>query len=176
MIGESNPDAMVRKAVDGVLPGVRAFALMRTGNFFIGRVKMADDAAVTLRTPDGEVSLERADLVRIVGLGTADYEALQRATDGFVRLTNSNKLVGGILSQVADDHVVLEYRSNRIILPRSAVGSIVKGQQPDDVQFSLSAEEDAWLRGIAQRELSKERENAQPKKPMENAPATTPGK
>ncbi|MFO0314382.1 MAG: hypothetical protein ACK539_14265 [Planctomycetota bacterium] len=176
MVGDNNPDDMVRKPVDGVMPGLRAFALMRNGNFFIGRVKMVDEAALTLRTPDGEVSLLREELERVVGLGTADYETLQRATDGFVRLTNSNKLIGGILSQVADDHVVMEWRSNRIILPRSAVGSIVKGQQPDDVQFRLSPEEDAWLRRIAQRELSKDRETTQPKRPTDVPPGAEPGK
>ena len=170
MIGESNPQDMQRQAVDGVLPGLRAFALLQNGNFFVGRVKQSNATSVTLRTPEGEVSLDRSELVRIVGLGSADYEALQRATDGFVRLTNSNKLIGGILTQVADDHVVMEWRSNRVVLPRSVVGSIVKGQPSDEVQFSLSAEEDAWLRGLAERELSRDREAAQPKMPTQPEP------
>jgi hypothetical protein len=176
MVGDATPDAMVRQAVEGVMPGLRAFALLRNGNFFVGRVKMVDAAALTLRTSEGEVSLQREELVRVVGLGTADYEALQRATEGFVRLTNSNKLIGGILSQVADDHVVMEWRSNRVILPRSVVGSVVQGQQPDDVQFKLSAEEDAWLRSLAERELGREREAALPKKPADVPPDAEPGK
>ncbi|MCA3009724.1 MAG: hypothetical protein INH34_15220, partial [Phycisphaerales bacterium] len=176
MVGDATPDAMVRQAVEGVMPGLRAFALLRNGNFFVGRVKMVNEASLTLRTSEGEVSLQREELVRVVGLGTADYEALQRATEGFVRLTNSNKLIGGILSQVADDHVVMEWRSNRIILPRSVVGSVVQGQQPDDVQFKLSAEEDAWLRSLAERELGREREAALPKKTAEVPPDAEPGK
>jgi Tfp pilus assembly protein PilZ len=79
-----------------------------------------------------------------------------------VRLTNSNKLVGGILSQIADDHVVLEFRSNRVILPRSAVGEVVAGAQADGVRLGVTREEDNWVRELVEREVGKA---VEPKKP-----------
>lgn len=153
MLGEADADVGERRVVDGVIPGVKAFAQLRNGNFFIGSVKSVDAAQVTLRTPEGEVTLGKAELTRLTGLGSADYEALQKATDGFVRLTNSNKLVGGILSQIADDHVVLEFRSNRVILPRSAVGEVVAGPQGEGVRLGTTSEENDWVRKLAEREV-----------------------
>lgn len=82
-----------------------------------------------------------------------------------MRLTNSNKLVGGILSQVADDHVVLEFRSNRVILPRTAVGEVVESAGAEGLRFDLSGEEDDWLRKLAERELGKDRDAHKPKPP-----------
>jgi outer membrane biosynthesis protein TonB len=163
MLGEADASAAERRAVDGVIPGVRAFAQLRNGNFFIGAVKSVDDERVTLRTAEGEVTIGKVDLARLTGLGTSDYEALQKATEGFVRLTNSNKLVGGILSQIADDHVVLEFRSNRVILPRSAVGEVVAGQAAEGVRLGVTSEEDDWVRTIAEREIGKPKEPAKAK-------------
>ena len=154
MLGEADVDVSERRAVDGVVPGIKAFAQLRNGNFFIGSVKSVDAAQVTLRTSEGEVTLGKTELSRLTGLGSADYEALQKATDGFVRLTNSNKLVGGILSQIADDHVVLEFRSNRVILPRSAVGEVVAGPQGDGVRLGTTTEENDWVRKLAEREVA----------------------
>lgn len=153
MLGEADADTGERRVVDGVIPGVKAFAQLRNGNFFIGSVKSVDAAQVTLRTSEGEVTLGKTELTRLTGLGSADYEALQKATDGFVRLTNSNKLVGGILSQIADDHVVLEFRSNRVILPRSAVGEVVAGPQGEGVRLGTTNEENDWVRKLAEREV-----------------------
>lgn len=164
MLGEADVATNDRHAVDGVIPGVKAFAQLRNGNFFIGSVKSIDRAQVTLRTSEGEVTLGKAELTRLTGLGSSDFEALQKATDGFVRLTNSNKLVGGILSQIADDHVVLEFRSNRVILPRSAVGEVVAGPQGDGVRLGVTSEEDDWVRKLAEREVGKPAEPKQPSK------------
>lgn len=164
MLGEADVSAGERRVVDGVIPGVKAFAQLHNGNFFIGSVKSVDAAQVTLRTSEGEVTLERAELKRLTGLGSADYAALQKATDGFVRLTNSNKLVGGILSQIADDHVVLEFRSNRVILPRSVVGEVVAGSQGEGVRLGTTTEENDWVRKLAEREVgAKSAERKSPK-------------
>jgi hypothetical protein len=61
--------------------------------------------------------------------------------------------VGGILSQIADDYVVLEFRKNRVMVPRSAIGSLVKGDDDLTVRLDTTGEEDEWLRRLAEREL-----------------------
>ena len=157
-------------AVEGVLPGSRAFAQLANGNFFIGRVKRMADDAVTLRVATGEVTLAKAELVQLTQLGSADYESLQQVTQGSVRLTNNNRLVGGILRSIADDHVVLEFRSNRVMLPKSAVGEIVNGDGNGSVRLGTTSEEDGWLQQIAERELGTGR-GLEPAAPL---PSTTP--
>lgn len=74
------------------------------------------------------MTLRNFEVARLTELGSSDYEQLQKAASGFVRLTNNNRLVGGILSRIADDHIVLEFRSNRVMLPRSAIGEVVQGE------------------------------------------------
>ena len=87
-------------------------------------------------------------------LGSTDYDELQKATKGFVRLTNNNRLVGGILSRIADDHIVLEFRSNRVMLPKSAIGEIVQGKEEDGkIRLGTTTEEHSWVRSLAEREL-----------------------
>lgn len=140
-------------AVDGVLPGSRAFAQLRNGNYFIGSVKCVVGDTITLHVDSGEVTLATAEIVRLTELGSADYEALQKATRGFVRLTNNNRLIGGILSRIADDHVVLEFRSNRVMLPKSAVGEIVQGEAEAGVRLDTTREEDRWLQTLVERQL-----------------------
>ena len=141
-----------RGAADGVVPGTRAFAQLYNGNYFIGRVKAVDSEFLTLRMNDGEISLPRQSIVKVTELGTADYDTLKKATSGFIRLTNNNRLVGGILHSIADDHVVLETRSNRVMLPRSVIGEIVTGDD-NAVRLGTTAEEDAWLRKLSERQL-----------------------
>lgn len=136
-----------------VAPGSRAFAQLHNGNYFVGRVKKLAEAAITLRVATGEVTLPRAAVATFTRLGSAEYEELQRVTEGAVRLTNNQRLVGGILSRVADDHVVLEVRSNRVMLPRDSVGQIVNSAAGSDVRLGTTQEEDRWLRSIAAREL-----------------------
>lgn len=157
-------------AVEGVMPGSRAFAQLANGNFFIGRVKRMGDDAVTLRVASGEVTLAKAELVQLTQLGSADYESLQQVTQGSVRLTNNNRLVGGILRSIADDHVVLEFRSNRVMLPKSVVGEIVDGDGNGNVRLGTTSEEDGWLQQIAERELGTGR-GLEPAAPL---PSTTP--
>jgi hypothetical protein len=165
---EAEP-APLAQPVDGVLPGARAFAQLRNGNYFIGNVKSSSRDAVTLIYGKGEVTLPRAELVRITALGSQDYDELQKATAGFVRLTNRNRLVGSILAGITDDHVVLETRSNRVILPRSAVGEIVEGDRDIGVRFGTTEEEDAWLRRQAERQLRSGAPNAVPPAPEPRA-------
>jgi len=141
-------------ARDGVMPGSRAFAQLHNGNYFIGRVKQVAEESVTLRLSSGEITLANAEIAQLTRLGSSDYEALQRATKGFVRLTNNNRLVGGILSTIADDHIVLEFRSNRVMLPKDLVGEVVSGPEGgSQVRLGTTSEEETWVRGLAEREL-----------------------
>lgn len=141
------------QAIDGMLPGSRAFAQLLNGNYFIGNVKQIDASQVTLRLGDGEITLVRGDLAKLMPLGTADYEALQKVNSGSVRLTNRNRLVGSILSDIADDYVVLEFRSNRVMLPKAAVGEVVQGDHDAPLRLATTNEEDDWLRRLVERQL-----------------------
>jgi hypothetical protein len=153
MLGTGEAERTARPSVvEGMMPGTRAFAQLYNGNYFIGSVKAANADTVTLRLPEGEVTLTAAEILHITPLGSADYEALQRVTSGFVRLTNNNRLVGNILSQIADDHIVLEFRSNRVMLPKSAIGGVVEGaDQP--VRLDVTPQENDWVRNLAERQL-----------------------
>lgn len=153
VLADESATAATGTPIDGVVPGTRAFAQLHNGNYFIGNVKNASRDAVTLLYGKGEITLPRADLARLTALGSQDYESLQKATAGFVRLTNRNRLVGSILAGITDDHVVLESRSNRVILPRSAVGEIVEGEGESSVRFGTTPEEEEWLQRQAARQL-----------------------
>ncbi|MCR9248305.1 MAG: hypothetical protein NXI31_25025 [bacterium] len=142
-----------RQAADGVLPGSRAFAQLDNGNYFIGSVKAVNTRFLTLRLRDGEISLARDSIVKLTGLGSADFEELQRATSGFIRLTNNNRLVGSILEGIRDDHVILQTRSNRVMLPKSVVGKIVEQANESGVRIGTTNEEDAWLRRLSEQQL-----------------------
>lgn len=157
-------------ALAGVAPGSRAFAQLHNGNYFVGRVKKVAEAAITLRVATGEVTLPRDAVAQLTRLGSAEYEELQRATQGSVRLTNNQRLVGGILTRIADDHVVLEVRSNRVMLPKDSVGQILSGDDRREVRLGTTSEEDHWLRTIAARELGTGRGLEAP-----SEPAGTPG-
>ena len=173
MIGEPDPQAQqqaVARAVDGVLPGSRAFAQLHNGNYFIGSVKSASAETVTLRFEHGEITIPAAEIARLTELGSADYEQLQRATTGSVRLTNNNRLVGGILSAIADDHIILEFRSNRVMLPKSAIGQVVRGEDEGGVRLGVTPQENDWLKTLAERQLGNGAA------PVEPQPSTaTPG-
>ncbi len=154
MVGGVTTGTADAKAMDGVMPGSRAFAQLHNGNYFIGRVKQVADEHITLRVETGEVTLATAHIAQLTRLGTTDYDELQKATKGFVRLTNNNRLVGGILSRIADDHIVLEFRSNRVMLPKSAIGEIVSGKDADgDVLLGTTSEEENWIHTLVEREL-----------------------
>jgi hypothetical protein len=175
MVGDLAPAGKPARVVDGVMPGSRAFAQLSNGNYFIGSVKFADAERVTLSVDEGEVTLATADLTRFTALGSADYEELQKATSGFVRLTNNNRLVGGILSRIADDHIVLEFRSNRVMLPKSAVGEVVRGVDDSGVRLDVTREEDDWVRQMVERQIGTGANPAETKpEPKPAAPAAVP--
>ncbi len=184
MVGELDPQPPVRsvvQAVEGVLPGTRAFAQLRNGNYFIGSIKVASADTVTLRLAEGEVTLLADDISRLTALGSADYEALQKATSGFVRLTNNNRLVGGILSQIADDHIVLEFRSNRVMLPKSAISQVGEGEEQQAVRLDITREEDDWVRSMIERQIGRDTGKSEPapkstapKTPSPSTPSTPP--
>ncbi|MBL8754193.1 MAG: hypothetical protein JNK15_12905 [Planctomycetes bacterium] len=153
MVGAADDTTKPVRAVEGMLPGTRAFAQLHNGNYFIGAVKLATADQLTLRIDNGEVTLAAIEIARLTQLGSADYDELQKATSGFVRLTNNNRLVGGILSQIADDHIVLEFRSNRVMLPKSAIGQVVQGVDESGVRLDVTREEDEWLRTLAGRQV-----------------------
>ena len=162
------------RAVEGMLPGSRAFAQLHNGNYFIGSVKSADRERITLRVGTGEVTLQTAAIAKLTELGSADYDELQKVTSGFVRLTNNNRLVGGILSGIADDHIVLEFRSNRVMLPKSAIGEVVEGDDDATVRLRTTREEDDWLRQLAERQLGTGTAPIEAK-PKPTPPAGAPG-
>ena len=109
IVEEEHPDAFVCSSHE-VAPEFREYERISTAvvNSYLGPVMQ------------GYI---RRLAARLTELGSSDYEQLQKAASGFVRLTNNNRLVGGILSHIADDHIVLEFRSNRVMLPRSALPS-----------------------------------------------------
>jgi hypothetical protein len=153
MIGEPDDLGGRTRNTAGVAPGSRAFAQLQNGNFFIGNVKAADTQRITLRVDSGEVTIPTAAIARLTELGSTDYEDLQKVTSGFVRLTNNNRLVGGILSGIADDHVVLEFRKNRVMLPKALVGQVVQGEGDAAIRLDTTREEDDWLRRLIERQL-----------------------
>lgn len=152
MIGEDVGVAQ-RNGASGIMPGSRAFAQLHNGNFFIGSVKSASAERITLRLDKGEITLMVDAIAKLTELGSADYDDLQRVTSGFIRLTNNNRLVGGILSGIADDHVVLEFRKNRVMLPKSLVGEVVQGEGQSGIRLDTTREEDDWLRRLAERQI-----------------------
>ncbi len=153
MIGEPDDNGGRAREAAGLAPGSRAFAQLVNGNFFIGNVKAADSQRITLRVDNGEVTIPTAAIARVTELGSADYEDLQKVTSGFVRLTNNNRLVGGILSGIADDHIVLEFRKNRVMLPKSLIGQVVQGEGDAGIRLDTTREEDDWLRRLIERQL-----------------------
>lgn len=174
MVGAAAQGVGGAKAINGVMPGSRAFAQLHNGNYFIGKVKQVASETITLRVETGEVTLDTAEIAQLTRLGTNDYDELQKATKGFVRLTNNNRLVGGILSRIADDHIVLEFRSNRVMLPKSVVGEIVSGKEDNGkVRLGTTSEEDNWVRSLAERQLGTGQ--GAPVKPTGTETSATPG-
>ena len=73
-----NQDQDFGKAVEGMLPGSRAFAQLHNGNYFIGSVKASSKDSITLRVETGEVTLATTSISRLHELGSSDYESLQK--------------------------------------------------------------------------------------------------
>lgn len=146
-------DAGTATTVADLTPGASALAHLHNGNYFIGTVKAVDAAMVTLKLEKGEVTIASGQIRKVSKLGSTEFLELQRSVTGFVRLSNNNRLVGSILSSVADDNIVLEMKSDRIILPKSAIDEIVKQPEQGEVRFDLGESEEKWLQDLAERQL-----------------------
>jgi hypothetical protein len=151
--GTEAASSYAKRVVEGELAGSRAFVQLHNGNSFVGRVKRIEEGAVTLRMASGELTLARAAVAVMTRLGSQEYEALQRATEGVVCLTNHNRIEGGVTSGAGGDHVILESQRSRVLLPRSAVGEVLAGGVEGAVRLRTTAEEDGWLREVAAKSL-----------------------
>jgi hypothetical protein len=146
----------VRPAGEGwsnIPVGSKAFAQLRNGNFFVGSIKGAASDALVLKVDTGEITLARGEIEKITTLDSAEYAALQKATSGFIRLNNQNRLAGSILKSVVDDNYVLQMRSDRIVVPRSVVDRVVESGDSGALRFGEGVDEEEWLRDLAARQL-----------------------
>ncbi|MBK8100176.1 MAG: hypothetical protein IPK26_23995 [Planctomycetes bacterium] len=139
-------------APPGVVPGGKAFAQLHNGNFFVGAIKAVGKDAITMRLDGGEVTLAMADVSRVAPLDSTEFQALQESTSGFLRLSNRNRLVGTILKDMADDHYVLQMKSNRLMVPKDQIES-VQGGATGGVTVGATKDDEAWLRELAARML-----------------------
>lgn len=139
-------------APPGVVPGGKAFAQLHNGNFFVGAIKAVGRDAITMRFDGGEVTLAMADVSRVAPLDSSEFQALQESTSGFLRLSNRNRLVGTILKDLADDHYVLQMKSNRLMVPKDQIES-VEGGAAGGVTVGGTKDDEVWLRELAARML-----------------------
>jgi hypothetical protein len=154
----------------GVGLGSKAFAQLRNGNYFIGSVKAVAASSLVMRVGTGEVTLHRGEVEKLTALDSEEYQELQKVTNGVIRLNNRNRLVGTILKSVADDHYVLQMRSDRIVVPKQAVEELIE-QSSDHLRFDTGQKEEAWLKDMATRELYPSKA---PVKTAGSKPAKTP--
>ena len=127
-------------------------------------VRLAEDRLI-LMVGKGEVVLPRDEVAKVTTLDSGDYADLQRATTGFLKLSNNNRLVGAILESVVDDHYVLQMRSDRIVVPRSAVDSVVADVGNEGLRFGSLGGEEEWLRQVAAQKLQAMRATTAPPRP-----------
>ena len=74
MVGEAVDDAAGQvRAIEGVMPGSRAFAQLHNGNYFIGQVKHVADESITLRVETGEVTLATIEIAQFIEYWHHDY-------------------------------------------------------------------------------------------------------
>lgn len=165
-VGSFDGGARATEAWASVTPGSKAFAQLANGNFFIGSVKAVAADALVLAVKHGEVFLPRSEIRKVTTLDSRDYADLQRATQGFLKLSNDNRLVGEILQTVGDDHYVLQMQSDRIVVPRSAVQQVVERGGSEGLRFGSVGDEEQWLRGVAERQLQSQRTGASTTKPQ----------
>ena len=170
-VGSFDGSERATAAWASVTPGSKAFAQLANGNFFIGSVKAVAADALVLAVKQGEVMLPRAEIRKVTTLDSRDYADLQRATQGFLKLSNDNRLVGEILQTVGDDHYVLQMQSDRIVVPRSAVQQVVERGGSEGVRFGSVGDEEQWLRGVAERQLQSQRTGTSLPKPTNTGSA-----
>jgi hypothetical protein len=163
LVGDFTPRSDTDTSWLNVKLGTKAFAQLRNGNFFVGSVKAVSANAVVLHVGSSdattqkttsEVTLPRTEVERITALDSQEYQELQQATTGSLRLTNNNRLVGTILKSVADDFYVLQMRSDRIVVPKKTAKLITSNNE--QLKFAPDSEnddEEAWLHEVAARQL-----------------------
>ena len=157
---------------NGIVAGSQAFVQMHNGNFFVGSVKAVDAEHLTLRMEKGEITLGLADLKALFPIASTEFQELKKVQQGFVRLTNRNRLHGAIL-QTQDDHVVLEMKSNRIVIPRQEIEEL--GQEKRTGVHLADEEDDSWVTRLLDRlgkdpkQVPQARDEAQPE-PGQTAP------
>jgi hypothetical protein len=193
LIGDFTPRNDTDTSWLNVKLGTKAFAQLHNGNFFVGSVKAVSANAVVLHVGSSdaqkttsEVTLPRSDVERITALDSQEYQELQQATTGSLRLTNNNRLVGTILKSVADDYYVLQMRSDRIVVPKKTAKLITSNSE--QLKFAPDSEnddEEQWLHEVAARQLRQiasgqvaapgleSRPSSLPPSPI-NRPATAP--
>jgi hypothetical protein len=175
-IGQFDPLAEPVEQWTDIRPGSKAFAQLQNGNFFIGSVKGVARDALIMTVKQGEVSLPRKEVTKLTALDSTDYFDLQRATTGFLKLSNKNRLVGAILESVVDDQYIIQMRSDRIVVPRSEVEQVVQHPASDNLRFGSLGDEEEWLRQVAARQLKAMRTGkaAEPALPVRSPGAQVP--
>jgi hypothetical protein len=137
--------------VQGMVLGTQALAQLHNGNFFLGTVKAIEPAAMTLRLEKGEVVLDYGDILQLSAIGSQEYQELKKAEKGYVRLNNQNRLVGNILKVGLSDHVILEMKQSRVVIPRAAIEEI--GSTVHTGVKLTDDENDEWVRKLVERTL-----------------------
>jgi hypothetical protein len=149
----------------GLATGSQAFAQLKNMNFFLGRVKAMDSSFLTLDLTPGEVTIAFDDLNAIVPLASEEYRMMQGSAEGFVKLTNRNKLFGKILTNSLADNVVLEVQQSHVVIPRASIEEV--GQQVKTSVQVLQDEDGDWIKAILQRQAAQDpgRKTAAPAPP-----------
>jgi hypothetical protein len=136
----------------GVEAGSQAFVQLKNGNYFIGLIKKINAPYnITLGVPKGEVVLKLDELRMLASLGSDEYMDLQQSAGGYVRLLNNELLRGKILKYGRDDAVILEMKSNQVLIPRSAIDEI-GGSTNSGVQLQDSGDME-WVRRLVEEEM-----------------------
>ena len=140
----------VHHLAEGLVTGSQAFAQLRNMNFFLGRVKAMDSSFLTLDLTPGEITIAFDDLNAIVPLASEEYRAMHGSADGFVKLTNRNKLFGKILTNSLADNVVLEVQQNHVVIPRHTIEEV--GNQTKASVQVMQDEDADWIKAMLQRQ------------------------
>jgi hypothetical protein len=156
----------VHHLAEGLVTGSQAFAQLRNMNFFLGRVKAMDSSFLTLDLTPGEITIAFDELNAIVPLASEEYRAMQGSADGFVKLTNRNKLFGKILTNSLADNVVLEVQQNHVVIPRASIEEV--GSQTKTSVQVMQDEDADWIKAMLERQAPKAA-------PKTTVPSTPPG-
>jgi hypothetical protein len=137
----------------GLSNGSQAFAQLKNMNFFLGRVKAMDSSFLTLDLAPGEITLAFDALNAIVPLASEEYRLMHGSAEGFVRLTNRNKLFGKILTNSLADNVVLEVQQSQVVIPRETIEEV--GAHTRSTVHVLEDNDSDWIKTLLQRQAGK---------------------